>query len=154
MLNNDLSKKIYIDSSSTKNRTKQAARMVINGRKLHSEAQCGSVSGDPLLQINWQALWTPVSYILIWSPLSVKLLMFIGKSVKLYFIKPKISEYLRMTVFWVAAPCNLEEVYQHFRVACCLNHQGPAEKTCMKLTVKSFTKICQHIQILVKIRQQ
>jgi hypothetical protein len=29
-----------------------------------------------------------------------------------------------MAVFWVLAPCNLEDVYQRFRGACCLHHQG------------------------------
>jgi hypothetical protein len=29
-----------------------------------------------------------------------------------------------MAVFWVVAPCSLEEVYQRFRGPCCLNHQG------------------------------
>jgi hypothetical protein len=31
---------------------------------------------------------------------------------------------LKMTVFWVVALCSLEEVYQHFRGACCLCHHG------------------------------
>jgi hypothetical protein len=29
-----------------------------------------------------------------------------------------------MAVFWVAAPCNLIEVYHRFRGTCCLHHQG------------------------------
>jgi hypothetical protein len=29
-----------------------------------------------------------------------------------------------MTVFWVVAPCCLVEVYQRFRGAYCLHHQG------------------------------
>jgi hypothetical protein len=31
---------------------------------------------------------------------------------------------VRMAVFWVVAPCNLVEVYRHFRGACCLHQQG------------------------------
>jgi hypothetical protein len=31
---------------------------------------------------------------------------------------------MKMTVFWVVAPCNLIDVYRHFRGACCLHHQG------------------------------
>jgi hypothetical protein len=31
---------------------------------------------------------------------------------------------LKMAVFWVVAPCSLVEVYQRFRGACCLYHQG------------------------------
>jgi hypothetical protein len=30
----------------------------------------------------------------------------------------------KMTVFWVVAPCSLVEVYQCFRGACSLHHQG------------------------------
>jgi hypothetical protein len=29
-----------------------------------------------------------------------------------------------MTVFWIVVPYSLVEVYQFFRGACCLNHQG------------------------------
>jgi hypothetical protein len=31
---------------------------------------------------------------------------------------------MKMSVFWVVAPCNLEEVYQHFRGTCCLPDYG------------------------------
>jgi hypothetical protein len=31
---------------------------------------------------------------------------------------------VKMTVFWVVAPCSLEKVYQRFRGDCCLHHQG------------------------------
>jgi hypothetical protein len=31
---------------------------------------------------------------------------------------------MKMIVFWVVAPCSLVEVYQLFRGACCLHHQG------------------------------
>jgi hypothetical protein len=31
---------------------------------------------------------------------------------------------MQMAVFWVVAPCSLVEVYQCFRGACCLHHQG------------------------------
>jgi hypothetical protein len=31
---------------------------------------------------------------------------------------------MKMAVFWVVAPCSLVEVYQRFRVPCCLHHQG------------------------------
>jgi hypothetical protein len=34
---------------------------------------------------------------------------------------------MKMTVFWVVAPCSLVEVYQRFRGACCLNHQSDDE---------------------------
>jgi hypothetical protein len=30
----------------------------------------------------------------------------------------------KMAVFWVVAPCSLVEVYQRFRVPCCLHNQG------------------------------
>jgi hypothetical protein len=30
----------------------------------------------------------------------------------------------KMAVFWVAAPCSLVEVYQHFGGPCCLHYQG------------------------------
>jgi hypothetical protein len=29
-----------------------------------------------------------------------------------------------VAVFWVAVRCSLEEIYQRFRGACCLHHQG------------------------------
>jgi hypothetical protein len=29
---------------------------------------------------------------------------------------------MKMTVFWVVAPCSLVEVYQRFRGPCCLHH--------------------------------
>jgi hypothetical protein len=31
---------------------------------------------------------------------------------------------LKITAFWDIAPCSLIEVYQHFRGAYCLHHQG------------------------------
>jgi hypothetical protein len=31
---------------------------------------------------------------------------------------------MKMTVFWVVAPCCLVEVYQRFRGACCFHHQS------------------------------
>jgi hypothetical protein len=31
---------------------------------------------------------------------------------------------MKMTVFWVVAPCSLLEVYRRFRGTCCLHHQG------------------------------
>jgi hypothetical protein len=31
---------------------------------------------------------------------------------------------MEMAVFWVVALCSLVEVYQHFRGACCHQHQG------------------------------
>jgi hypothetical protein len=31
---------------------------------------------------------------------------------------------MKMAVFWVVTLCILVEVYQHFRVTCCLHHQG------------------------------
>jgi hypothetical protein len=31
---------------------------------------------------------------------------------------------MKMTVFWVVAPCSLVEVYRRLRGACCLHHQG------------------------------
>jgi hypothetical protein len=34
------------------------------------------------------------------------------------------KQYTGMAVFWVIAPCSLVEVYQRFRGACCLHHQG------------------------------
>jgi hypothetical protein len=31
---------------------------------------------------------------------------------------------MKMAVFWVVAQCSLVEVFQRFRGACCLHHQG------------------------------
>jgi hypothetical protein len=31
---------------------------------------------------------------------------------------------MKMAFFWVVAPCSLVEVYQRFRGACFLHHQG------------------------------
>jgi hypothetical protein len=31
---------------------------------------------------------------------------------------------MKMTVFWVVAPCSLVEVYRRFRGASCFHHQG------------------------------
>jgi hypothetical protein len=31
---------------------------------------------------------------------------------------------MKMAVFWVVVPCSLVEVYQYFRGAYCLHHQG------------------------------
>jgi hypothetical protein len=31
---------------------------------------------------------------------------------------------MKMTVFWVVAPCSLVEVYRRFRGAFCLHYQG------------------------------
>jgi hypothetical protein len=31
---------------------------------------------------------------------------------------------MRITVFWDVVPCNLVEVYRHFRGSCCLHHHG------------------------------
>jgi hypothetical protein len=33
---------------------------------------------------------------------------------------------MKIVVFWVVAPCSLEEVYHRFRGPCCLHHQGDA----------------------------
>jgi hypothetical protein len=32
------------------------------------------------------------------------------------------NKLLKMTVFWIVAPCSLIEVYRPFRGACCLHH--------------------------------
>jgi hypothetical protein len=34
------------------------------------------------------------------------------------------AAYVKMTLFWVVAPCSLVEVYQRFRCPCYLHHQG------------------------------
>jgi hypothetical protein len=34
-----------------------------------------------------------------------------------------------MAVFWVVAPCSLVEIYQRFRGAFCLHHQGDESLT-------------------------
>jgi hypothetical protein len=31
---------------------------------------------------------------------------------------------MKMSVFWVVAPCSLAEVYRRFRISCYLHHQG------------------------------
>jgi hypothetical protein len=31
---------------------------------------------------------------------------------------------MKIAIFWVVAPCSLEEVYQRFRRTCCLHHQA------------------------------
>jgi hypothetical protein len=35
---------------------------------------------------------------------------------------------MKMAVFWVVAPYSLVEVYQRFRGACCLHHQGDVRR--------------------------
>jgi hypothetical protein len=39
---------------------------------------------------------------------------------------------MKMAVFWVVAPCRLVEVYQCFRGACCLHHQGDENRENLK----------------------
>jgi hypothetical protein len=36
----------------------------------------------------------------------------------------RISSKLKVTIFWVCAPCSLVEVYRRFGGSCCLLHQG------------------------------
>jgi hypothetical protein len=31
---------------------------------------------------------------------------------------------IKMSVFWIVAPCILVEVFRRFKGACCLHHQG------------------------------
>jgi hypothetical protein len=38
-------------------------------------------------------------------------------------IMNKICSGIKISVFWVAEPCSLVEVYRRFRDACCLHHQ-------------------------------
>jgi hypothetical protein len=38
-----------------------------------------------------------------------------------------------MTAFQHTAQCSLAEVLQHFRGACCLNHQGDEQAMCEKM---------------------
>jgi hypothetical protein len=35
---------------------------------------------------------------------------------------------LKLTLFWVVAPCSLVEVYRRFKDACCLHYQGGAHR--------------------------
>jgi hypothetical protein len=34
------------------------------------------------------------------------------------------ATHMKMAIFWVLVPRSLVQVYQHFKVACCLHHQG------------------------------
>jgi hypothetical protein len=46
-----------------------------------------------------------------------------------------IAANIKMTVFWVVAPCSLVEVYQRFRDPCCLHHQGDQGGTTQKTAI-------------------
>jgi hypothetical protein len=47
---------------------------------------------------------------------------------------------MKMTVFWVVAPCSLVEVYRRFRGPCCLHHQGAtSQKTIIFIEVDDAT---------------
>jgi hypothetical protein len=44
-----------------------------------------------------------------------------------------------MTVFWNVAPFSMVEVYEHFRGACCLHHQGDDDLLTALMTRASST---------------
>jgi hypothetical protein len=50
-----------------------------------------------------------ILYKTVWQLVTFMILMAVG---------------MKMTVFWVVAPCSLVEVYRHFRGAYSLHHQG------------------------------
>jgi hypothetical protein len=54
-----------------------------------------------------------------------------GKTETDYFnyFKFRLNSHMRMTVFWVVAPCSLVEVYRRFIGACSLHHQGDRPET-------------------------
>jgi hypothetical protein len=64
---------------------------------------------------------------------------------------------MKMAVFWVVAPRSLVEVYQRFRGACCLHHQGIDPDSSLRLvtlmmeaagtseTSVNFYQTAQHI---------
>jgi hypothetical protein len=52
-----------------------------------------------------------------WNVIKMYVCMYVGFEVVT-------AVYMKMTVFWVVAPCSLVEVYQRFRGPCCLHHQG------------------------------
>jgi hypothetical protein len=43
-----------------------------------------------------------------------------------------------MVVFWVVAPCGLEEVYQRFRGPCCLHHHRTSRRENLKSYLGNF----------------
>jgi hypothetical protein len=45
-----------------------------------------------------------------------------------YQSRTHIEYLLKMTDFWVVAPCSLVEVYRRFTGACCLRYQGPDDE--------------------------
>jgi hypothetical protein len=47
-----------------------------------------------------------------------------------------------MTVFWDVAPCSLVEVYQRFRGAYCLLHQGDESLIALMCCVGTFDVFC------------
>jgi hypothetical protein len=50
---------------------------------------------------------------------------------------------MKMAVFWVVVPCSLVEVYQHFRGACCLHHQGDEAESTSETTLVNFIQTTQ-----------
>jgi hypothetical protein len=52
---------------------------------------------------------------------------------------------MKMAAFWVAAPCSLADVYQHFTDACSLHHQGLMMKAASTSEMSvNFNQTTQH----------
>jgi hypothetical protein len=55
------------------------------------------------------------------------------------------ASYLKMTVFWVVAPCSLVEVYWHFRGACCPDYRLRGTTT-QKTDIHLHTRRCENLK--------
>jgi hypothetical protein len=56
------------------------------------------------------------------------------------------NHFVKMTVFWDAAPCNLVDIGRRYRIAYCLHHQGDH----CPLHGAAFQKIAVFIFIAVR----
>jgi hypothetical protein len=52
---------------------------------------------------------------------------------------------MKITVFWVVAPCSPVEVYQHFRGTCCLHHQGDETLVNLYQTTRHYNPEDSHL---------
>jgi hypothetical protein len=59
---------------------------------------------------------------------------------------------MKITVFWVAAPCSLVEVYRRFRGACYLHHQGVSNMFNLNINIEKHANLMHHLRIMGKYR--